>query len=238
MPSRSRPGCPAWPGCGWTPSSPGPPRCRRWSTDDAGPPARPEPALRPHAGAGRRDAGAAGRPHAGPDRARRGRQVQPAVADRRRTRAAGWAAGGAGRRHGLARPPRARLPAHRLHAARPGPQPLPDAVGGGEPAVLRPPVRPRRGRTAPAHRRALRQHRAAALSGAAGRQALGRHEAEAGPVLRADPRPRPADPRRAHHRRGPAVARAVLAADRPHPRAAAGHERHRRHRLHGGGRGL
>ena len=39
---------------------------------------------------------------------------------------------------------RARLPAHRLHAAGPGQEPLPDPVGGREPRFLRPPVRPGR----------------------------------------------------------------------------------------------
>ena len=69
-----------------------------------------------------------------------------------------------------------------------------------------------------------------------GRQAVGRHEAEARPVLRADPRPGPADPRRADHRRRSAVAPAVLGADRRHPRRPAGDERAGLHRLHGGGR--
>ena len=48
------------------------------------------------------------------------------------------------------------------------------------------------------------------VPGPAGRQALRRHEAEARAVLRADPRSRPADPRRADHRRRSAVAPAVL----------------------------
>jgi ribosome-dependent ATPase len=116
-----------------------------------------------------------------------------------------------------------------------GKQPVPDAVGRGEPAVLRAPVRPRRGRAAPPHRRADAQHRPASVPRPPGRQAVRRHEAEARPVLRADPRSRPADPRRADHRRRSAVARAVLGSDRAHPRRAARHERAGRHRLHGRG---
>ena len=42
-----------------------------------------------------------------------------------------------------------------------------------------------------------------------------------GPVLLADPRPRPADPGRTDHRRRSAGAPAILGADRPHPRCAA-----------------
>ncbi len=59
-----------------------------------------------------------------------------------------------------------------------------------------------------------------------------------GAVLRPDPRSRPADPRRADHRRRSAVAPAVLGADRRHPGRAAGHERGGRHRLHGRGRAV
>ena len=59
----------------------------------------------------------------------------------------------------------------------------------------------------------------------AGRQALRRHEAEAQPLLRADPRSRPADPRRAHHGRRPAVARTILGSDQPHPRPPSADER-------------
>ena len=53
------------------------------------------------------------------------------------------------------------------------------------------------------------------------KQALRRDAAEARPVLRPDPRPGPADPRRAHDRRGSAVAAAVLAPHRSHARRAA-----------------
>ena len=86
------------------------------------------------------------------------------------------------------------------------------------------------------HRRAAGQHRAGALPRPAGRQAVRRHEAEALPVLRADPRPGPADPRRADHRRRSAVAPPVLGAGRSHPGRPAGHERPGGDRLHGGGR--
>ena len=55
----------------------------------------------------------------------------------------------------------------------------------------------------------------------AGRQAFRRHEAEARPLLRADPRSGPAHPRRADHRRRSALARPVLGPDR-HASAAAG----------------
>ena len=129
-----------------------------------------------------------------------------------------------------------RLPAHRLHAAGPGQEPLPDAVGLRERRLLRPAVRPRPGRAQAPHRRAAGQHRAGTLPRPAGRQAVRRHEAEALPVLRADPRPRPADPRRADHRRRSAVAPPVLGAGRPHPGQPAGHERPGGDRLHGGGR--
>ncbi len=57
-------------------------------------------------------------------------------------------------------------------------------------------------------------------------------------VLRADPRPRPLDPRRADHRRRSAVAPPVLGAGRSHPGQPAGHERPGVDRLHGGGRPL
>ena len=79
-----------------------------------------------------------------------------------------------------------------------------------------------------------RRDRPRSLPRPAGRQAVGRHEAEALAVLLADPRSGPADPRRADHRRRPAVAAAVLGADRPHPRAPAADERDGRDGLHGG----
>jgi energy-coupling factor transporter ATP-binding protein EcfA2 len=119
-----------------------------------------------------------------------------------------------------------------------GQEPVRDAVGGREPAVLRAPVRARRGRAPPPHRRAHAQHRPARIPVAAGGQALRRHEAEARPVLRADPRSGPADPRRADHRRRPAGAGAVLGAGRAHPQPASGDERGGGDRLHGGGAAL
>ena len=48
------------------------------------------------------------------------------------------------------------------------------------------------------------------LPGPAGREAVGRHEAEGRALLLADPRPGPAHSRRAHDRRRPALASAVL----------------------------
>ena len=136
--------------------------------------------------------------------------------------------------------PQRRLSAHRLHAAGTGQEPLPDPVGGGEPGLLRPAVRA----TASASERSacdellartglapFRDRPVAKLSGGM-KQKLGL-------VLRADPRPRSADPRRADHRRRSALAPPVLAADRPLcARAAAGHERARGHRLHGRSRTL
>ena len=67
---------------------------------------------------------------------------------------------------------------------------------------------------------------------------VGRNETEAGPLLRSDTRSRSSHPRRADDRRRSAVARSVLGADRSNPRFAKGHERDRRHRLYGRGRGL
>ena len=114
-----------------------------------------------------------------------------------------------------ARPPRRRLPAHRLHAAGAGQEPLPDAVGPENIDFFGRLFGQSRGRARQADRRAAAQRPGlASVSGPAGRQAFGRHEAEARPVLRADPRPRPADPRRADDRRRSAVAPAVLGADR------------------------
>jgi hypothetical protein len=55
---------------------------------------------------------------------------------------------------------------------------------------------------------------------APGRQTVWRHEAEARPVLRADPRAGPADPRRTDHRRRPAVAAALLGTGRRCARSA------------------
>ena len=89
-----------------------------------------------------------------------------------------------------AAPPPGGLPAHRLHAAGAGQESLSDAVGVRERRLLRPPVRPRPQRARAAHRRAAAGHRAGALRRPPRRQALRRHEAEARPVLRADPRSR------------------------------------------------
>ena len=61
-----------------------------------------------------------------------------------------------------------------------------------------------------ADRLAPEGHRARPVPGPAGREALGRHEAEGRALLVADPRPRPAHPRRAHHGRRPALAATVL----------------------------
>ena len=69
---------------------------------------------------------------------------------------------------------------------------LPDAVGLREHRLLRPAVRPQPCRGQAPHRRAAGQYRAGPLPGPTGRQAVRRHEAEAVPVLRPDPRPGPA----------------------------------------------
>ena len=82
---------------------------------------------------------------------------------------------------------------------------------------------------------AARGHRARPVPRPPRRQALGRHEAEGRALRRAGPRPGPAHPRRAHHRRRSALAAAVLDADRRHPRRPPQHERGHLHRLHGRG---
>ena len=71
----------------------------------------------------------------------------------------------------------------------------------------------------------LDAHGPGALRRPAGQEALRRHAAEAGPLLRADSRPRSAHPRRAHHRRRPLLPAPVLDPHRPDPRPASRHER-------------
>ena len=68
--------------------------------------------------------------------------------------------------------------------------------------------------------RASAEHRACAFRRPAGEEIVGRHAAKAWAVLLPHPRPRSADPRRAHDRRRPAVAPAVLGTDRPDARHA------------------
>src|SRR5690606_40674588 len=92
-------------------------------------------------------------------------------------------------------PPQSGMPAYRLYAPGPGAKPLPDAVGGGKPAVLCAAVRAWSGRTPPADRPPDPRYRPARLAAAPGCQAVRRHEAEAGPVLCTDTRSRSADPR-------------------------------------------
>ena len=84
----------------------------------------------------------------------------------------------------------------------------------------------------------LERHGPGAVPRPARRQALRRHEAEGRPLRRPDPRPRPAHPRRADHRRRSSLPPAVLVAHRPHPRRTARHERPGLHRLHGRGPAL
>ncbi len=129
--------------------------------------------------------------------------------------------------------------AHRLHAAGPGQEPLPDAVGGRERRFLRPPVRPR---CAPSARSAstdllaatglapFRDRPAAKLSGGM-KQKLGLccaliHDPD---LLILDEPTTGVDP----------LSRApVLGADRRHPGRTPGHERAGGHRLHGGSAAL
>ena len=131
--------------------------------------------------------------------------------------------------------PSQRGPAHRLHAARPGEEPVSRAQrprqrrfhGAAVRAVGRRAPRPRQGAAAGDGAGPVRRSSRG--------QAVGRDEAEGGAVRRAGPRSGPADPRRADDRRRSAVAAAVLGADRRHPRRASGHERRDLHRLHGRG---
>ena len=69
-----------------------------------------------------------------------------------------------------------------------------------------------------ASRALLERHRPGAVPRPPRRQALRRHEAEGRPLRRPDPRPRPAHPRRADHRRRSSLPPAVLVPHRPHPR--------------------
>ncbi|KAF1858453.1 hypothetical protein Lal_00014968 [Lupinus albus] len=185
--------------------------------------------------AGRRHAGRARGLRGRPDRPGRRGQVDAARAAVRGAPHPGRPHRGAGRRHGLERAPHPGVPAHRLHAAGAWQEPVSHAVDRGKPAVLRPPVRPRRGPAPAPHRRADAKHGPAPVPGPPGRQAVGRHEAEAGPVLRPDPRPRPPHPRRADDRRRSARAQPVLGTDRAHPRRTARHERDGGDGVHGRG---
>ena len=137
-----------------------------------------------------------------------------------------------------ARAPRRGLPAHRLHAAGARQESLSRPQRAREHRILRPPVRADARRAGWRIAELLRQHRPGALRRSAGEETFRRHAAEARAVLRADPRSRSPDPRRADHRRRSAVAPPVLGPDRAHARAPAGHERARRHRLYGRGRAL
>ena len=81
-------------------------------------------------------------PHHRVDRPRRRRQVDAAGPGRRRQAHAGRQGRGAGRRHGRRPASRRDLPAHRLHAAGPGQEPLSRPQRAREHRLLRPPVRP------------------------------------------------------------------------------------------------
>ena len=154
--------------------------------------------------------------HGRADRPGRRRQVEPAGADRRRARASRRASvevlGGdmADARHR-----RARLPAHRLHAAGPGKNLYPTLSVLREHRLLRPPVRPR---PAPsAQRRIAELLQATGLAPFADRPAgklSGGMKQKLGLCCALIHDPGPADPRRADHRRRSAVAPPVLGADR------------------------
>ncbi len=176
--------------------------------------------------------------HGRRDRAGRRRQVLASRADRGRAKDSA----GQGRRlrQGRLRPwqPQGYPGPHRLYAAGPGAQSLSDAERVREHRFLRPPVRAGRGGTASPHHRTPDRDRHGEVRGPPGRQALRRHEAEAQPLLRADQRSRSPHPRRADHRRRPAVSGPVLGPHQHHPRPPAADERDGRHRLHGRSRAL
>ena len=134
----------------------------------------------------------------------------------------------------LARDPRP----HRLYAAGPRPQPLPDALRLREHRFLRPIVRIVGDGASLQDHRASHRDEPGEVRSASRRQAFRRHEAEAEPLLRAHQRPGPSHPRRADDRRRPAVARPVLGSHQHDPRAPAADERHCRHRLYGRSRAL
>ena len=122
---------------------------------------------------------------------------------------------------------------HRLYAAGPRPQPLPDALRLREHRFLRPIVRIIGDGTSLQDRRASYGDEPGEVRSASCRQAFRRHEAEAEPLLRPYQRPGPSHPRRADHRRRSPVARPVLGPHQHHPRAPAADERHCGHRLYG-----
>ena len=190
---------------GSTPGPNGRPSCRRTSCNDRArrPAGGRGPCLRAGAGAGRCHARPAGGAHGGGDRPRRGGQVEPLLARRRGAQGPVRPHRRAGRRHLRRRAPRRCAAAHRLHAAGAGAEPLSHALRHRECRFLRPALRPGRGRARRPDCAAAGGHGAGPLRRPAGAEAVGRHEAEARALLRADPRPRPADPRRADHRRRP-----------------------------------
>ncbi len=171
--------------------------------------------------------------HGRPDRPGRRRQVDPDGDHRRREEDPGRKGPRPRRRH--RRPPASqrRLSADRLHAAGPGEEPLLRAERLREHRLLRAIVRAFPRGTPHADRHAPEGDRARPVPGPAGREALGRHEAEGRALFVADPRPGFPHPRRAHHRRRSPVASTVLDARRQHPGRAAGDERPRLHGLHG-----
>ena len=106
------------------------------------------------------------------------------LGDRRRGAArAGRRGRGARRRHDRCGASQRGLSAHRLHAAGARQEPLSRPQRAREHRVLRPAVRPGARRARGAHRRSARQHRARAVPGPAGQEAVRRHAAEARAVL-------------------------------------------------------
>src|SRR5690606_21744765 len=212
---------------------------RRCGGGPAGDPAgRRRSALREQAGIAGNFPGDPGPSYGGPDRAGWGRQVQPVVPDQ--WRPGNPAGADRGTRRGYGRCPSSshHRPPYRLYAPGAGQEPVSHPVGGRKPGLLCPPVRPRPTGTGAAHGRAAGGDGPVALQGPSGGQALRRHEAEAGALLRPDPSPGPAGAGRAHHRRRSPVPRTVLGADRAGTQPSPGHECGDRHRLYGRSRRL
>ena len=111
----------------------------------------------------------------------------------------------------------------------------PNLINFRERRLFRTALRPVARRARMADQGSLRQHRPVTVPRPSGRQALGRHEAEARAVLLADPRPGFADPRRAHYRRRSVGAAAILGTHRSRSGTPPGDERFGRDSIHGRG---
>ena len=140
------------------------------------------------------------------------------------------------RRHRRRPAPARGRPAHRVHAAGPGQEPLPRAQRLRQRRLHGAALRPVGRRSA--RRASSELLEATGLGPFADRPAgklSGGMKQKVGPVRRAGPRSGSAHPRRADHRRRSALAAAVLDAHRRHPRRPPRHERRHLHRLHGRG---